>query len=195
MNDFEVFAVGERDGAAAAFDVAFEGVEGNAGEGAAHLEAGEAGGMGGGFAVREDEGAEALAGPGGVHEDGADLGEGGGIGGVKCGGVAGRAGVRDGHGVAAAEGAAEAPAATGDEGLWGVGGSSDEVGLVGDELAVDAEGAADGGFDLGGGVIVGVEATDGGFYQSEDGGDIVEGGSADGEGGVRGHLPIVGVRV
>ncbi len=83
-----------------------------------------------------------------MDEDGADLGEGCGVGGVEFGGVAFGVSVGDGHGVAAAEGAAEAPASAGDEGGGVVDWGGYEVSLVGDELAIYAEGGADGAVDL-----------------------------------------------
>ncbi len=117
-----------------------------------------------------------------MDEDSADFGEGGRVGGVEGGGVALDAAVGHAHGVTAAEGAAEAPASAGDEGGGVVCGGGDEVGLVGDELAVDAEGGADGAVDLRGGVIVFLEAADGLLDEGHEGGDVVGSGCADGEG-------------
>ena len=123
----------------------------------------EAGSLGGLFAMPQEQGAEALSSEGGVDEDGTDPG--GVVGWIEDGAEAG------GTVVAAEEGSAEAPAAAGDELRRGwLGG--DEVGAVGDELGVETEGVAEGTFDLGGGVVIGLEAANGELYELLKGGDV-----------------------
>jgi hypothetical protein len=53
-----------------------------------------------------------------------------------------------------------------------------EVGLVGDQLSVKAEPGADGLVDLGGGIVVGLEAADGCFDEKAEVGNIGGSGEA-----------------
>ena len=137
--------------------VAAEFVERDAGEGGAHFEFGEAGGFGGVFAGFEEQSAEAAAGPIGMNEDGANFG--------GVGGGIEKVGFAEGGVVAAEEGFAFAPTAAGDDGFCGEAGGCFryEIGLVGEELGVEAENGAEGAFDLCGSVVVGLEDADGGF--------------------------------
>jgi hypothetical protein len=60
------------------------------------------------------------------------------------------------------------------------GGFGEEVGAVADELGVEAECVADGSFDLGGGVVGGLQAADGGLDEGVERRDVGFGGEADG---------------
>jgi len=172
-DDGEGFAVGERDGDGLDNLVAAEFVERDAGERGAHFELGEAGGFGGVFAGFEEQSAEAAAGPIGMDEDGADFG--------GVGGGIEKVGFADGGAVAAEEGFAFAPAAAGDDCFCagGVGCFCYEISLVGEELGVEAENGAEGAFDLGGSVVVGLEDADRGFDECVEGGDVGLRGEAD----------------
>ena len=63
--------------------------------------------------------------------------------------------------VASEEGVAKAPAAAAGEGFGFVCRLGDEVGLVGDQLGVEAEGVAERAFDLAGSVVVVLQTADG----------------------------------
>jgi hypothetical protein len=149
-------------------------IEGDAGEGGSHFEAGEAGGAGGGFAGFEDFAADATAGEIGVNEESADFGGVGG--GIK------EFGFTDFGMVAAEEGFAFAPAATANEDV-GAGGASfgDKISAVGDELGIETEDSADGAVELGGSVVVALEDADGVLDELVKSGDVGFGGEAEGE--------------
>ena len=181
-DDGEGFAIAKRDGDGFDDFVATEFVERNAGEGGAHFEAGEAGGFGGVFAGFEEQSAEAAAGPIGVDENGADFG---GVGsGIE------KFGFADGGVVAAEEGFAFAPAAAGDDGSCaGVAGCfRDKIGLVGDELSVEAKNGAESAFDLSGSVVIRLEDADRGFDEGVESGNVCLSGEADVEGGGHGVM-------
>jgi len=173
FNDWKRFAVFEGDGDLFDGNVAFERVERDAGYGGAHFVFVEAGGAGGCFYVGEDEAAEALAGEGGVDEDGADFG------GVGC--WVEEFGFSDRGSVGAEEGFALGPASAAGQRYLAIGVCrfDDVVGLVADELGVEAEDGAEGAFDLGGGVVVGLQAADGGFDEGVEGWDVFVLGEAD----------------
>jgi len=179
----EGFAVAEGDGNGFDDLVAAEFVERDTGEGGAHFEFGEAGGEGGVFAGFEEKSAESAAGPIGMDEDGADFG--------GVGGGIEKFGFADGGMVAAEEGFALAPAAAGDDGFCAVSVRcfGDKVSLVGDELGVEAENGAEGAFDLGRSVVVGLEDADGGFDEGVEGGNVCLSSEADVECG--GHRLMI----
>lgn len=172
-NDWEGFAVAKRDGDGFDDDVATEFVERDTSERGTHFEAGEAGGFGGVFAGFEEECAEAAASPIRMDEDGADF----------CGVVVGiqEFGFADGGVVGAKESFAFAPAAAGDDGfcIFGSFGFGDEVGLVGDELCIEAEDSAEGAFDLRGSVVSRLEDADGRFDEGVERWDVGWSGEAD----------------
>src|ERR1700722_5769853 len=74
FDDRQRFPVGERDGDALDFDVAFEAVERDAGESGTHFVAGKACGARGGFDGGENQRAQAAARVCRGHKDGADFG-------------------------------------------------------------------------------------------------------------------------
>lgn len=109
----------------------------------------------------QDAGAEALAGVAGMDEDGADFG---GVGlGVE------EIGLAEGGFVGSKEGFAHGPAAASSQFARIFG---DEVGAVADELGVEAEDGAEGALDLRGGVVVGLQAANGGLDEGVEGGDV-----------------------
>ena len=182
FHDGEGFAIGEGQIDALVFDVAVVAVEGDAGEGGSHLEAGEAFGLGGLFAELEDAGADAAAGPGGVYEEGADFG---GVGArieegvVAVGAVVGAVWSFAARPAAAGGEIADGGEAVGVGAVFGSGWDFDsEVGLVGNEMGIEAEPGADGLFDLGWGVVAGLEATDGGLDEGAEVGDVGGGGES-----------------
>ena len=174
FHDGEGFAVGEWDGDALDFDVAFEAVEWDAGEGGAHFVAGETCGARGGFDGGENQRAQAAPGECGVHEDGADFGR-------VDGGVE-QLRFADGSAIGAEESFAFGPSAAAGQALMGfrigVERFGYEVGLVDEELGVEAEDRAERAFDLRGSVIAGLQATDGSFNQRVERGDVCGGGQA-----------------
>jgi hypothetical protein len=111
-----------------------------------------------------------------VHEDGADFGR------VDAG--VEQLGFADGSATGAEESFAFGPSAAGGQALMrfriGVESFGYEVGLVDEELGVEAEDGAERAFDLRGGVIAGLQATDGSFNQRVERGDVcgVESGGA-----------------
>lgn len=150
-DDGEGDSVGEGNGDGSNFGVAAMAVKRDSGESGTHFEAGEALCEGGLFAVVKEEGSDAAAGPVWVDEEGSDFG--GVDGGVE------EFGFADGGLVASEEGFAFAPAATSDEFVGGC--FYFEIGLVGDELGVDAEDSNESGFDLFGCVFVGLQGAHG----------------------------------
>ena len=156
--------------------VSAQSVEGDPGEGGAHLEAMESGHAGGVLAVLEEEGAETAAGEVGVDKDGADAC---GIGsGVEGGGFAA------GAVIAAEEGLAEAPAAAAGDAVGRGGGRGEQVGAVVDELGVEAERMIQGSLDLLRGVVVDLETSDGELDEPPQRGDVAGAGEADLEAGL-----------
>jgi hypothetical protein len=172
-DDGEGFSVAEWDGDGLDDLIAAEFVERDAGEGGAHFEAREAGGFGGVFAGCEEQSAEAAAGPIRVDEDGADFG------GVQSG--IEKIGFANGGVVAAEEGFAFAPTAAGDDYFCGRAFRCFryEIGLVCDELGVEAEDGAESAFDLGGRIVVGLEDADGGFNEGVESREVCGAGEAD----------------
>jgi len=169
-----------------ALDVAAAAIEGHAGEGGSHFRAGETLGASGLLAELEDASGDAAARPRGMDEEGANFG------GVGL-GVEERV-VAAGAAIAAVGGFAAGPAAAGCE-AGGAGGLNDEIGLVVDELGVEAEPGAEGLLDLGGRVGRGAKRADGGFDERRDAGNVrgegeavAELGSITGFGVMRGWL-------
>src|SRR5262249_5084061 len=148
-------------------------IERHAGERGAHFEASEAGGFGSVFTGFEEKRAEAAAGPIGVDGEGADFsGVGGGS--QKLTVTGGGRGTAD-------KSFASAPgAACGYDGFSsGVGRFDDEIGLVGDELRIEAEDSAEGAFDLSGSVVVGLKDADGRFDEGAERRNVGVGGRSD----------------
>ena len=73
---------------------------------------------------------------------------------------------------AAGPAAAGYQAADGDEVRWIFKRFDGEVGLIGDELGIKAEPGADGLVDLGGGIVVGLQAADGSLDERAEVGDV-----------------------
>lgn len=123
----------------------------------------------------QQEAAHPPAGEVRVDEDGSNLGSvGGGV--EPFGDPAGAV-------VAAEEGFAETPASAAGQDA-GIGqGLGDEVGLVGDELCIEAESVAYRSFHLHGGIVVGLQPADGLLDESVERGDIGWGRKADGKPG------------
>ena len=109
-----------------------------------------------------------------MHEDGADFGR------VDDG--VEQLGFADGSAIGAEESFAFGPSAAAGQALMGfrigVERFGYEVGLVDEELGVEAEDGAERAFDLRGGVIAGLQATDGSFNQRVERGDVCGGGEA-----------------
>ena len=126
----------------------------------------EAGGLRGGLHMCEDERAEAAAGEVGMDEDSSDFG------GVNF--WIEEIGLANGRPIAAEEGLAFGPSAAAGENCCAASifGFNDEVSLVADQLRVESEDCAQGAFDLGWGVVVGLQAADGGFDERVQGWDI-----------------------
>jgi len=114
-----------------------------------------------------------------MYEDGADLCVVASR--VENAGAALCAAVGDARCVAAAERAAITPATARDQLVWLIHRRGDKVGLVCDQLAIYAEGAADGGVDLRGRVVTGLQATHRGLDERQNCGDILGDSGADGK--------------
>src|SRR5271170_3012338 len=159
------------------------GVERHAGEGGSHFEACEAGGAGGIFAQLKNFASDTAARPVRIYIEGADLcGFGCGI--EQAAVAARRIVVTAETGISAAEGAPFRPAAAGRERRIGsgVGIFDDEVGLVGDELRVEAEVGAQGFLNLGGRVVRGLKLADRALDEGLDAGNVSVSGEAVAEG-------------
>jgi len=151
--DRKNLSVGERHVYTADFTVAAEGIERDSGERGTHFEAMEPGLNGGLLAVVEDKGAEPAPGEAGMDEDGTDFR------GIYI--RVEREGDAMGAVVASEEGVAKAPAAAAGEGFGFVCRLGDEVGLVGDQLGIEAECVAERAFNLRGIVVVLLQLADG----------------------------------
>lgn len=156
-------------------------VERDAGEGGAHFKARETGLERGCLTGFENQRTDAAANPIGMHEEGADFG------GVR-GWIEEGIFARD-PDVAAVQRLTSAPAAAADD--YPAAGFRDEIGAVGDELAINSEDFAQSGVDLLRTVVAGLQATDGGVDEVAQDWDIGVPGDADGNVfGIRGQYPI-----